>query len=54
MLEAVDFGIIVANPDKRPLPLLEGEKAGRITRTTLAGPEGWNAAVLERLTRLDF
>jgi mannosyl-3-phosphoglycerate phosphatase len=46
MLEAADEGVIVANPHRSPLPLLQGEAAGRITRTTLPGPQGWNAAIL--------
>lgn len=54
MLEAADIGIIVANPHRRPLPELKGEQSGRIMRTTLAGPDGWNAAVLAQLTRLNL
>ncbi|WP_373355295.1 HAD-IIB family hydrolase [Pseudoroseicyclus sp. CXY001] len=41
MLEAADIGIIIANPAHPPLPLLAGEGAGRITRSSLAGPDGW-------------
>jgi mannosyl-3-phosphoglycerate phosphatase len=52
MLEAADFGIIIANPNRAPLPLLRSEKSGRIMRTALAGPEGWNAAMLAHLARL--
>lgn len=52
MLETADFGVIIANPNRSPLPLLRGEKSGRIMRTTLAGPEGWNAAILTHLKRL--
>ena len=54
MLEAADLGIIIANPHRAPLPELKGENAGRIMRTTLAGPEGWNAAILAQLTRLNL
>lgn len=54
MLEAADFGIIIANPYRAPLPVLQGEKRGRILRTTLAGPEGWNAAILAQLARLNL
>ncbi|OAN84939.1 HAD-IIB family hydrolase [Sulfitobacter geojensis] len=52
MLESADFGVIVANPHGADLPLLEGEKAGRIMRTQLAGPQGWNAAIMGHLARL--
>lgn len=53
MVEAADFGIIVANPHRDPLPPLDGEAAGRIIRTTQAGPVGWNSAMLALLDRLD-
>lgn len=49
MLEKADVGIVVANPHGNPLPPLQGEAEGRIHRTTLPGPAGWNAAVLEFL-----
>ncbi|WP_245604541.1 HAD-IIB family hydrolase [Sulfitobacter donghicola] len=52
MLEAADFGVIIANPNRTPLPLLKGETSGRIQRTTLVGPEGWNAAVLAHIERM--
>jgi len=52
MLETADFGVIIANPHKAPLPFLEGERLGRITRTDLAGPEGWNAAIMTHLAGL--
>ncbi|MGC9368087.1 MAG: HAD-IIB family hydrolase [Paracoccaceae bacterium] len=47
MLERADLGIVVANPHRAPLPPLGGEAEGRIRRTTLAGPAGWNAAILQ-------
>jgi len=47
MLERADLGIVVANPHRAPLPALSGEAEGRIRRTTLAGPAGWNAAILQ-------
>jgi mannosyl-3-phosphoglycerate phosphatase len=53
MLEAADFGVIVANPHSAPLPVSRGEETGRIIRTKAAGPTGWNAAVLEFLETLD-
>lgn len=46
MLEAADRGIVVANPHGAPLPPLAGEAEGRITRTDLPGPAGWNEAML--------
>ncbi|MEM6940265.1 MAG: HAD-IIB family hydrolase [Pseudomonadota bacterium] len=49
MLETADVGVIVHNPHRVPLPALTGEAAGRIRRTTQAGPEGWNTAVLSLL-----
>lgn len=52
MLEAADFGVIIANAHGPQLPLLEGETQGRIMRTRLAGPEGWNAAIAAHLARL--
>ena len=52
MLEAADTGVIVANPHRAPLPLLQGEATGRIQRTALAGPQGWNQAILALLDTL--
>lgn len=46
MLETADRGVIVRNDHAAPLPRLAGEDAGKITRTTAPGPEGWNGAVL--------
>ena len=54
MLQAADFGVIVANPHRAPLPPMPGEDTGRITRTTLAGPAGWNTAVLDMIARLNL
>ena len=54
MLQAADFGVIVANPHRDPLPPLPGEDIGRITRTTLPGPAGWNGAVLDLIARLNL
>lgn len=52
MLEAADHGVIIANPHRAPLRPLASEAAGRITRTTDAGPEGWNIAILGLLQTL--
>lgn len=54
MLETADFGVIVANPHRDPMPVLAGESTGRIIRTVRTGPEGWNAAVLDLIARLDL
>ncbi|QDY99326.1 HAD-IIB family hydrolase [Nitratireductor mangrovi] len=52
MLEAADLGVVVANPAHEPLAELDGEADGRIIRTELPGPMGWNAAIIEILRRL--
>lgn len=54
MLQTADHGVIVANPHRTPLPPLETEAAGRITRTTLSGPHGWNRAVLDFVDQLNI
>lgn len=54
MLQATDHGVIVANPHRTPLHPLPGEDAGRITRTRLPGPAGWNQAVNAHITRLNL
>jgi len=52
MLEAADLGIIIANPHGAQIDTLAGESTGRIRRSTLPGPAGWNAAVLETLGQI--
>lgn len=54
MLQFADIGVIVANPDSPPLPKLAGEEQGRIRRTTLAGPQGWNLAICAILSDLNL
>ena len=54
MLDRADFGYIVTNPDAAPLPRLKGEDEGRIRRTELPGPAGWNAAILGLLSELQL
>ena len=54
MLQAADCGVIIANPHRAPLPELEGEASGRITRSKDAGPQGWNTAILSHLARLNL
>ncbi|MFK7750931.1 MAG: HAD-IIB family hydrolase [Sedimentitalea sp.] len=54
MLEAADFGVIVHNPHREPLPILNGEAAGHIVRTKQTGPLGWNAAILDLLRKLEL
>lgn len=50
MIETADIGVIIHNPSSQPLPKLPKEEAGAILRTTEAGPEGWNRAVLSILS----
>jgi mannosyl-3-phosphoglycerate phosphatase len=54
MLEAAEFGVVVANPHHPPLPPLQGEAKGKILRTNKAGPSGWNEAILYLLHRLEL
>ena len=54
MLGRADVGYIVANPDAAPLPRLKGEEEGRIRRTALPGPAGWNTAMLGLLSELQL
>ena len=54
MLEAADFGIVIANSHRAPLPELKGEATGKIMRTTQTGPDGWNTAILAHLKRLNL
>ncbi len=54
MLENADIGIVIANPAHPPLPKLKTEAAGRIIRTTHAGPVGWNLAIRDALDRLEL
>lgn len=51
MLQATDFGVIVANGAHEALRPLDGEEQGRIIRTTQEGPHGWNDAVLDFIER---
>ncbi|MCB1382337.1 MAG: HAD-IIB family hydrolase [Notoacmeibacter sp.] len=51
LLQAADTGIVVSNPAHAPLPELAGEREGRIRRTLLPGPAGWNAAMLDIIGR---
>lgn len=52
MIAAAHHGVIVCNPQAPPMPLLDGEKANRITRTTLPGPAGWAEAIFDILEML--
>jgi mannosyl-3-phosphoglycerate phosphatase len=53
MIEAADRGFIIANPHGSPMPDLTGEKAGRVSRSTLPGPAGWSESVAEALQEID-
>ena len=50
MLEAADYGFVIANPGGTPLPQLDGETTGRIRRSEKPGPAGWNACLLQLLS----
>nr|WP_249200644.1 HAD hydrolase family protein [Thetidibacter halocola] len=50
MLDAADFGVVIANPHAPPIPPLPYETGGRIVRTTKPGPEGWAEAILSLTT----
>jgi len=52
MLAAADHGVVVRNDHAPPMPEFAGEATGRIRRTTLPGPAGWNAAILELIEDL--
>ena len=54
MLENSDFGVVIANPNRDPMSKLKGEAEGRVTRSTQAGPEGWNTEMLALLARLEL
>lgn len=54
MLEEADFGVVIANPHRPPLAPLKGEGTDSITRTSQAGPEGWNTAILHLIHHLDL
>ncbi|MBM7068788.1 mannosyl-3-phosphoglycerate phosphatase [Actibacterium sp. 188UL27-1] len=45
MLEQADYGALIVNPHGQPLPALAGEQTGRIRRSQLAGPHGWNEMI---------
>ncbi|WP_188790912.1 HAD-IIB family hydrolase [Salipiger pallidus] len=46
MIETATRGVIIRNDHGKGIAPLSGEAEGRILRTTLPGPEGWNAAIL--------
>lgn len=50
MLEQADLGIVIANPQRPPLPPLTGEERGHIMRIDAPGPKGWNAAMERVIT----
>ncbi|MFT7595577.1 MAG: mannosyl-3-phosphoglycerate phosphatase [Paracoccaceae bacterium] len=52
MIEAADFGVIVANPAAPRLAPLCSEAQGRTLRSELEGPSGWAAAILTLLAQL--
>ena len=52
MLEAADYGVLLANPHFPPLPPMSGESSGRVRRSALAGPAGWAESVAAILSEL--
>ena len=52
MLERADRGYIIRNPAHGGVPALPGEGGGRIRRSHLAGPAGWNNCVLAAIREL--
>lgn len=50
MIQAADFGVIIANPAAPEMPILAGEAEGTIVRTKRAGPNGWADAVIAILS----
>lgn len=54
MLEACDYGVVIANPGRTALPPLKGEADGRILRTQGAGPAAWNGAVIDLMAQLNL
>ncbi|WP_146348202.1 HAD-IIB family hydrolase [Phaeobacter marinintestinus] len=54
MLNTADYGIIIANPHRPPLPEQPGEAQGRICRTTQAGPAGWTEGLTALLSKLNI
>lgn len=52
MLNNADHGVIVANPHGTEMPILAGERAGRIRRSTKPGPAGWNEMMLSLTSEL--
>lgn len=52
MIEAADYGVIIANSHGAGIAPLPNEAAGRISRTIEEGPKGWNQAILDILMKL--
>ena len=52
MLEKADRGFIIANPSGTALPVLTGEREGRIRRSEKSGPAGWNDCILRLVSEL--
>jgi len=52
MLHLADIGVVVVNPSGKPMSAIENDPHGRIIRTTLPGPHGWNKAMLDNIAEL--
>lgn len=53
MLSAADIAIIVHNPHGSPFELAAVNHEREVIHTRLPGPQGWNAAILELLQRVE-
>ncbi len=51
MIQATNFGTIIPNTHGTPIPHLDGEDNGTISRAPHPGPKGWNQSVLEFIQR---
>ncbi|MEM9470809.1 MAG: HAD-IIB family hydrolase [Pseudomonadota bacterium] len=53
MLQAADRAFIIANPHGPGIASLPEEASGKIARSQLSGPAGWNLCVMDALDELD-
>ncbi|OCX63426.1 mannosyl-3-phosphoglycerate phosphatase [Thioclava sp. SK-1] len=52
MLEAADIGVVIHNDHSPRLPQLAGEADGKIRRSRLPGPAGWNEEIMDILNNI--
>ncbi len=53
MLQAADRAFIIANPHGPGIASLPEEASGKIARSQLSGPAGWNLCMMDALDELD-